>query len=442
MISAIIVFLASVFIGAYTGQISYSFVPMFFYVLGRLSIWILSENRNKSVYARLYSISFMAFLIYAIMCYIYMLENSFSCLLVTDTITTYIPAVKDFMQLESLREGWELIYGSYSIHAYSHTGIILFYWAAVGKIWGAFGIDLYFSLQLSVLFLSSFVPVFLFRLLSQSKVKNPFLYSLIYVLCSVFFYYSSLILRDAPIALFYMIAFSYLLSEERIKRNVVFVLMILLSFLIRPQNGFFLLLFYFISFISNTEKKNTSIILLAIIGAIISYISIRLDILEALDRNVYYAEKNIAQSTEGIINALDRLPPVISDISKVLYIHISPIPSWLHLGFRGINESNNIMCFPRTFAVVYNFIILGGVLYGVVHYRSFHFGNKMTFIFLAALLYLMLQTSSTEQRRIMICYPIVFLFAILVYQNTPLERKNIIHLSLLAFALLQVWALI
>lgn len=437
------VIVISVVVSLYIGDLSTFVIPVSLFLLGQVAVFVMADRNNRNTYSRLFGISYVVFLFYATICYIFMREHNFSCLLVTDTITSYIPAVEDFMRLRSLRDGVKLLYGSLSSKAFSHAGIILFYWASIGKFGSLFGSELYFNLQVSILFLSAFVPVFIFRLLSQNGVKEPFKYSLVYVFCSVFFYYSTLILRDAPIALFYVISFSYLFTEASVKKNVVFVLMIALSFLIRPQNGFFLLLFYLISLLPNTNThRGMSLLVMTIAGVAISYISLRLDIIEALESNAFYAEKNIAQETEGIINALDGLPPVISDFSKVIYIHVSPIPSWLHLGFNGINVSNNIMAFPRTSAVIYNFIVLGAIIFGLIKYREFRFSFKTTMVFLAALLYLLLQTSSTEQRRIMICYPILFLFSIIVFQSISVSRRRkIVLYSVVAFVLLQGLAL-
>lgn len=442
MVFFIVILVLSLIVAVYTGQISNFIIPMLFYFIGQSLIVLMSDSKNRNTYSKLYSIAYLFFLIYAELCYVYMNEHGFQCLLATDTITSYIPAVRDFMNLESWKDGFGLLYGKYSSHVYSHAGIILFYWAAVGKFSMLFGNELYFNLQVSVLFLSAFVPIFLYRFLSQSNVKAPFKYSLIYPFFSVFFYYSSLILRDAPIALFYMMAFSYLFSNTAVKKHVVFILMITLSYLIRPQNGFFLLLFYLISFISN-KKTTTSLIVVTIAALVISYISIQLDIVEALERNMMYAEMNIEQETQGFINLLDKLPPIISDISKSIYIQLSPIPAWFFMGFKGINESNNIMAFPRMMGVVYNVVVLLGIVYGFLHYRRFKFDLKKTLVFLAAFLYLLLQTSSTEQRRIMICYPILFLFSLLVYQNvTYHKKKELIQLSLLLFILVQLVALV
>lgn len=441
MVFFIIIFILSLVFSVYTGQVSNFIIPLFFYTVGQVLVRLLSDSNNRITYSKLYGIAYFTFFVYAAICYFFMVEHGFNCLLATDTITSYIPAVKDFMNLESWKDGFSLLYGSFSSQAYSHAGIILFYWAAVGKFSMLFGNELYFNIQISVLFLSAFVPIFLYRLLSQNGIKDPFRYSLIYVICSVFFYYSSLILRDAPIALFYMIAFSYLFSNEQVKKHFVFILLIAVTYLIRPQNGFFLLLFYLISFFSN-KKTRTSVAVVTAAAIIISYISIRLDIIEALERNMLYAEMNIDQETEGFINMLDKLPPIISDVSKTIYIHISPIPVWFFMGFKDVNESNNIMTFPRMIGVIYNFIVLGGVVYGVLRYRKFKFDVKKTLVFLAAFLYLLLQTSSTEQRRIMICYPLIFLFALVVYQNISYnKKKTIIQLSMLLFILVQMVAL-
>lgn len=429
----------SLLISVYTGQASNFIIPILFFSIGVGLIQFFADPKNQKEYTKLYSIAYLVYMFYAELCFFYMKEHNYSCLLVSDTITAYIPWVEDFMQEKSLRSMLELLFGN-DWTPYKHAGIILLYWTAVGKFSTLFGYELYFNLQVSVFFLSAFVPVFMCRFLMQNDIKKSYRLSLIYSLCSVFGYYATLILRDAPIALFYMISFSYLLlSNNSLKKHLVFVSMITLTYLIRPQNGFFLLLFYFISYFSNENRgSRTSFILLFVVGTIISYISLQLDVVEALENNAYYAERNIVQETEGFINALDRLPPLIADFSKMIYIHISPIPAWFYMGFRRVAINNNIMLFPRLITVIYNFIVLGGVIYGIKHYKSFHFTSKQTLLFLAALLYLLLQTSSTEQRRIMICYPIVFFFFVLVYQSVSNSwRIRIIRYSVLLFMAVQ-----
>ena len=352
MVYLLLIFALSVIICIFSGHLSNFVIPILFYSIGQVLTFTLSDQNNRKVYSRLYGTAYTVFMAYAVLCYIYMQEKGFSCLLVTDTITSYIPAVEDFMRLDSLKDGLALLYGDIDTSFYSHTGIILFYWTLVGKLAELCGYELYFNLQVSIFFLSAFVPVFLCKLLSQYDIKKPEKWSLLYVFCSVFFYYSTLILRDAPIALFYIIAFSYLFSKSSIKKHIVFIMMIGLSYFIRPQNGYFLLLFYYISFFSNSEKqKGSSYIVLALAAIGISYVSMRLDILDAFERNSLYLAENISQETEGFINALDRLPPIISLFSKAIYIHISPIPAWFYMGIRGVNESNNILGF-----FIYNFL--------------------------------------------------------------------------------------
>jgi hypothetical protein len=437
--SYLILFVLSVLISISTGQSSNFVIPVLFYSIGIGLIYVCSDTKNKKRYIRLFSIAFLVYLAYAVACFIYMTEHNYSCLLVTDTITAYIPWVEDFMKISSLSEMLDLLYGD--VTEYSHAGILLIYWTMVGKFATLFGFELYFNLQVSVLFLSAFVPVFLCRLLVQNNVKYPNKLALVYVFCSVFCFYATLILRDAPIALFYMIAFSYLFSKQSAKKNIVIISMTILSYLIRPQMGMFLLLFYFVSFVSNSGKLRWSTLLLLVIAAVvIGVVLVRMDVAEALERNAEYAVNNAAHDEDALVHTFNKLPPVISELTKILYIQISPIPSWAFMGIQtSESATNNMMGFPRMIAVLYNYILLGFILFGVFRYKRFSFSRKHTFVFLVALLFLALQTSSTEQRRLMICYPILFLFGVMVSQRkTAKNRKTIIIISVIFFMVMQV----
>ena len=434
-----ILIILSLLVSFYTGQTSNFVIPVLFFLIGIVLIHLLSDKNNKKVYSKLFSITFLVYFAYAEACYVYMTEHNYSCLLVSDTITAYIPWVEDFMRLGSINEMIGLLYGD--VTKYSHAGIMLIYWTAIAKFSTFFGYELYFNLQVSVLFLSSFVPLFLYKLLVQNKVKNPQKLVFIYAFFSVFCFYATLILRDAPIALFYMIAFSYLFTKGGLKKNIVILLMIILSYLIRPQMGMFLFLYYYISFMSNDGRFNVlSTFLLVFAGVIISYVLVRMDILEAVELNALYAANNVAQDQDSLIHTFNRLPPVISELVNIFYIQISPIPSWAYMGIHTTgSDTRNIMGFPRMIAVLYNYVIWGFILFGVFRYKHFSFTRKHLFTFLITILFLSLQTSSTEQRRLMVCYPLLFLFGVMVSQQTTVKlRKEVVYFSIFFFIIMQV----
>lgn len=431
----LIIFLSLAF-SIWSGNWSNLFLSISFFLIGRGIIHLFSSSSDKRVYGKIFSISFLSCFVYAIICFIYMKYHNYEYLLTTDTITSYVPQVSELTNY-SWNQIIDTVLFSDNLY-YRHSGIILFYWTFVSKISSLFDSEIYFNLQISVFFLSSFIPVFLYRILKQHNIPSAHNYALIYFFFSVVFYYSTLILRDAPIALLYVIAFSYY-SDNFWKKTIVFIITATLVYFIRPQMGAFLCLFYICSFIPDRSNRN-AIQLISLLVAFIAvlFVYIRIDIFDALAEQELYDEKIIENAQNATLYIFNDLPVFVREFCMAVYIHLSPIPCWSFMGLTILNETNNFMSFPRMIAVLYNFIVLVFIAYGIPFIKGYLPRLKDRALLYGSFLFLMLQVSSTEQRRLMICYPILFLFASLVYQKLSIPRRRFLFfVSLSLFFIFQ-----
>lgn len=444
----IYILIVTIEFASYTRAYSDIVLPIAFLGIAYTLIHFLSDKNNRKVYKQLYFVSYAVYISYAILCYLYMKENNYEYLLVTDTITTYIPDTKDCLDLHSLSKVWDLLYNEGEYNKYQHSGLILIYWTIIGEFSLLCGQDLYFNMQTSVIFLSSFVPVFVYKLLAQHGVKDARKYTYFYTFCSVFAFYSTLILRDAPIAMLYAMAFAYVESPNNLRKILVFGIAIPLVYLTRPEMGLFLFLVLALAYFPGnnltTSKKAAGFLLFVVISLIIIHFIQELNFWEEWDHNIEYSDSMIENNEDATLNIFDVFPFGLSHLLKVIYIHLSPIPSWRNIKlFESSDAVHNIMQLPRTWAVLYNYIIGAFILCGMFVSNVSKYTRKEVMLFLVALLFLALQVSSTEQRRLMICYPVLLLWAIISCKHMKRNTvKNVKILGITFFIVMQLIGLV
>lgn len=436
-VAALVISLASVLIG----KMSILFVGLLFLFFGHLLINILSNRNNKKMYSRIYKISFIGFVLYALLCRLYMLLYDYDFLLVTDTITAYIPYTEDFMKMNSFTEMWNNIYGPFADEKYTHVGIITLYFTGVAKFVQFFDEELYFNLQLSIIFLSSFFPIFLYKMLTSFGISKAYKYTFIYTFLSIFFFYSTFILRDAPIALLYCIVFCYMFDlSNRKKSLVVFILCTVTTFLLRPQMGVFLLVFLAIPLIQN-KNNFINVLVLMIFVLLANYIAAKFNFYELYEETIESGEWRLQEvAGDSTLNNLNNLPIGISQLAKLIFIQLSPIPCWAFLKIGDASTgAYNIMGLPRAIAVYYNYVIFVFIVFSIMKYKRIQFDKQIVLSFFIIMVFLALQSDTTEQRRMMSCYPILFLIALISYNRiSKQKRRFLFRLSFFLFMIMQL----
>ena len=437
LVAAITICLASLLIG----KISIFFIGLMFLCLGHFLIGILSDKSNKKIYNKIFNISFIVYALYALMCRMYMLLNEYDYLLVTDTITAYIPYTEEFMQMNSFSEMWDAIYGPEALFKYTHVGIITLYFTGIAKLVEFFDHEWYYNFQLSIIFLSSFVPVFVYKLLKRFEISNAYQLAFIYAFLSVFLYYSTLILRDAPLALIYCIVFSYVFDfRNKYKSLIVLALCATATFLLRPQMGIFLITFFFIPIF----KKNKNIVInslyLLVFVLVANYIANYFNFYEVYEETMEAGESRLQElAGDSTLNSLNALPFGISHLAKLIFVQLSPIPCWSFMEFGdSSNAAYNIMGFSRAIAVFYNYVVLVFVVYAVFKYKTIKYNKQILLAFFLVIIFLILQSDTTEQRRIMSCYPILLLVSALCYEAIGKNmRTRLFRISIILFVFMQ-----
>lgn len=426
------------------------------YFIG-IGIIIFTNKDNLKYILKIYNISFIVYFSYLLICYIFMAHHNYQYLLAYDPINVYIPTTEFYLAqgnfFNMLTSIWhEHVFLSRNTPGY-YTVLTLF-----GCISSALNANLYVSLQLSTLLFTCFISVVIFRLLLLTNISQTrsYKYAIIISLFSIIFFYSTQILRDVHIALFYLLAILITFTPKFSIVNIVkLLLLIIVTALFRIESGLFLFILIPIYLLLTLQKSKYKIIVATISLGIFIVLAIfainnREEISTIYENN---RENYVEGVTEGrgMIANLQKIP-VIGDFFSIIYNAIQPLPFWAKMSPSGKdnlgNEVYNIMTFPLVFASFFNWIT---ILYILMWIFSPEIKNRtrqqiskpLQYNLWVGLVFLYLQSSVIAQRRLMGYYCIFYILFFIIYSNLKIEEKKQFNiLAILSFVFMQVISVI
>ena len=414
------------------------------YILGAIAVLICqSENRKKSF--KLYNIVFSVYLPLT-----FLVSCSFS---ITDYFFVYDPSrYLDFF-LNSTYQFWlkgdiarcyfefadnNALHNAYLNAAAVFTnnklgGITVYGLTLFQTIWGV---------------LSSIV---LFRILARRFDENKaFNLALFYALCSLFLFYSTVIIRDIIICFMYLLAFDIVDQKFSLCGVIKLLLIILIVWGIRLYSGLFLFSFlgyYFYVKLRNTVYRNFATLFFALALVASSGYILASDIVgQTITEMSEYAELASENSAGGVVSKLQSLPPGISHFAIVLFTMIKPLPP---LGiYTGVETFSHF--------TISTLVLVAGFFWFVIFYSLCYqlFIKKYIFkipferivLLLICLVFMLANASHPDIRRMLPVFPILFVqFAeICQAENTALlgnkiSKRLVIFYIIMAFAMYAIY---
>lgn len=341
-------------------------------VFGIVAVCFIDRKRIN-MYVILFAIGWL----YMVLCYLYMKSHNYTWLLAFDS-DFFVSSTQNYIgkgnraYIEILRE----IFSDFNIFSQEMYG----YWAYL-TLWGIlsniFGADLYFTLQVSTLFFFPFVGICLYKLIKEYGIdeKRSFKYSIIICLFSIVFFYSSQILRDIHILLFYLMAIRISMREELKMSNIIkLIIIIFITCLFRIESGLFLVVtipIYLLLTLKHSKYFVLSLFVsVAIIAVGVGFFVSNSQLILSLANSTYDGYIAGVQGTAGVIGFLQRIP-IIGDILSIFYNAFQPIPFW------------------RCLSSTYNEFFEGAAAYNIMNITRLpaSFMNIMTSVFLLAWLF-------------------------------------------------------
>ncbi len=313
------------------------------------------------------------------------------------------------------------------------------FWAALGNN-DLDGASVFYMTLAQTLF-GVLCSIALFRIISRYFPKNAVRYTVSFSCCSLFLFYSSVIIRDITIALFFIYALDYLKQDFKYYRLFLLIVFSIIVMGIRLYTGLFYLVFSFcyvaLDLTKNAGKKST-IVLLVLTGLLLLPIVVTSTLGEQTQVELeLYDEFGTSRNESGLYAKLSKLPPGAKQIALTLFSQISPFPPQSLL-FEASTFSQVYMGLDYIVFEIFWFFIFFVLAYlCIIRGKYKLFEKNELVLLLIALLFIVVNTSHIDIRRMLPVYPcIYFLYLSIKSQTSHEEFSNVkSKLKFLYFAL-------
>ncbi len=281
------------------------------------------------------------------------------------------------------------------------------------------GVNVYYMTLLQTAF-GIFSANVLYRLIkSYVPVKKAFRFTLLFAGCSLFLFYSCVIIRDIIIAYFYLLSIEIVLTKTKYQYLFLLVLYALLSLGIRLYSGLFQFSFVFVFLYCKALQSKNKAILTPIIIAIVIFCGLYLlssDIMNQTEAELEIYD-NMSQSNaekgQGLVLKILKLPSGIKQVVLFFYTQIAPMPPFGYL-----EKIENIQRFFMAITVpVYEFF------WYLVSYTMFccilctkkllnRFSAVEKLLFVLSVIFIIAGSSHPDIRRMMPMYPVFYVIYI------------------------------
>lgn len=299
-----------------------------------------------------------------------------------------------------------------------------------------------FLQYLGSVFFGTLLSIVIYKiLLLYFDSKKSEKYTLIYLLCTAIFAYSFRFLRDIHIAFFYAVIIYVVLRKFSFRGLFVLVLNVLILWQLRFEHGLFALVFVAYYLYERVKRNVFLVFLLAIVVLSIFVVYFWDDLLSAQATMVNYVEftYDVDMSKDDSLGSfIYFFPSPLREILIVFLSQIQPFPSWAALN-NAPNAYATIVAFHdivRTFfwyIVFYSMILW--IPFGKVYKRI---PIKFKYLLFVTFVFLFLNTSNMNTRRIMCLFPIIFLVYVWIKEYCISHSKYLRTNILLAFTYLSL----
>lgn len=430
-----------------TSSVSISVIFILLFFIGSQTVAFFQTKELKKDALLIFEISYMSSFIYALMCFSFMISHGYDHLQSLDGISAYIPYTRELLDTSSLISLIDEIYNTFR---YAFVGTILVPFVYVGKLSSLMDGELYVTIQITIMLFAAWTTVVVYNILVYNKVPNKkaLLFTILYAVLSIHFYMSTFIVRDMPITLFFTLLIYLSFKPFSLKRLTIMILLVFLIGSIRLSSGMFASLYIFLILVMSVKKggsfKKTVIFLIlsAVVLVTFVYADLVLSTFELKQAQYQALEAAAGASTMASFNIL---PPGISHLVKAFYNQIMPIPCWrsmVETSFRP--ESYNVMNFPVISATFFRYCMWFVIFVGLIDkkIRAFIMSNKVLICNICiAVLFIAIQSDTMGHRRLLGVYPVLFLLAVLIYQQLNNKNKKLVlAIPFIVFVLLQtIW---
>lgn len=398
----------------------------FFFIIIAQSVTRSVSRYHRYSQRKLWIVTFGCYIIFTLISHLYVSNPSTTFFISSDQMYFYDEAILlseyDFADLFSV---------GFLNFEYSEASFAFMLFAVLVKVARYLGVaDILLFLKFHVAFLASLIPVIIYKIVVLKRDDIPNLYEriLVFALVSPLLIYSCQLLRDIHVCLLFTIMFYVALRPKQSYRYLLLLLLAVITFCFRMENGLFSVAIIFIpiyrTFCTGGIGKKSVIIATGLVFCVLALIPI----LEVMDDTLMrYAERSSdAASVSSLGDKLNLLPTPLGAFAKAGFSQLLPFPVWLYM------LSGENYAWLRIVEVLFPFYwipIWMSLIYGWWNYRSL-WDRDLLMIFYVSILYITLNSiGELNVRRIMAVYPVLLVCFLLLKQQFNLPKLQMNKLS-------------
>lgn len=401
-INLVLIIIASVF----DGKISTFLILCSIFILGMLFSLFLSKGKRILGF-KLFEIVYFAYVLSALI-----VSTSFSAsdnFMLSDA-SRYI---ENYMHRTQLYFDSEDFYDCY--FQFSDSNLLYNFYLNVAAMFANKSLDGLSVYGMTLLqtgwgVLSSIV---LFRILARHvRIERAYRYTLVFLLCSMFLFYSIVIVRDIIICFLYLCAFNIIDKKFSWLGVINLLLLIFLTWGIRLYSGVFLFTFLayylYLRFRKSRLKSIATILFLVVVLFAVSGMMTS-SLMEQTTADLQHNEELSAErSAGGLVSTLLSLPPGISQLAIVLFTMIRPLPP-LGIYVNVETFSHFIMATICLVAGFFWFVVFYSLCYKLFVKKCIFKIPFENIIFLAiCMVFLLAAATHPDIRRMLPVFPVLF----------------------------------
>lgn len=318
-------------------------------------------------------------------------------------------------------------------------------WAAIGNL-NLDGSSVYYMTMAQTLW-GVLCSVILYRIIARLRLKKSVKYAVSFSCCSLYLFYSSVIIRDITVSLFFLYALDYLTQDFKFRRLIYLIVFGFVVWGVRLYSGLFYFIFplcYVVLWLTKNSSKRVTIVSLILLGTSVLPIVAVTSIGEQTQAEMEgYEEFTMGRNENGLFNKLANLPPGIKQVALTLFSQIAPFPPH-GLLFKSGNFSQAYMGVDHIVYECFWFFVFFTFAYLCIvnnRYKLLH--REEIILLIIALLYIVVNTAHPDIRRMMPVYPIIYLLYLNTVNkcsqsevNLAKNRLKLLYVALFIFALI------
>ncbi len=408
------------------------FEIVFFFFL--VYFFTRSKDRMKSKYTfKLWLIVFVVYSFYMMIACSYIDNPERNFFVSNDQISFYVNAKylgnKSYTAIfaESFSE-YNLLIGQHPLATWLFA--VLYKLSIVFEANNSFMFLLFF-----VAFADSLIPIVIFKIIDCRTTYKPeqiFKATLLFAFISPFFFYSTQLLRDVFIALFYTIMIYLALNKDIRMRYVLIVLLGVITYFFRYENGLFSLVFLLLAFFERFLHSHFVVkvfVGILAVGLMITTYSIIEESFQ--DTNDKYVEITSESGQSKEMKSVSKMPFPLNYVVPVVDKVLAPTPFWIPF----VTWKGNSWNWLQFSLCLFPFYFLPRLLF--ILFSTFKdikgINREIIVLILIAALYLLVNASNPTTRRMMAVYPAIFAVYMIVKEHSSVKMRRMVNYSVFIF---------